>query len=205
MRSPPQGERKCQLQGRRVTPACRRSRALPLAGPTPYTLYIYIARLRSLVNSGTSRIHINRLSSSAPSRLSFARSRALGAAKRRHRRSWETCASTRVEGRGIESDVPVLGTEPCDDRSAGWRRREGGLLESSGNGVASSAGAEVVPSDVRSVTNVGMEERRSRRKRKARGSPMPREVSRKDRQGSAVVGIHRVWAGAGGDTLRERD
>ena len=121
-----------------------------------------------LVKSGTSRIHVNRLSSSAPSRLSFARSKALGAAKRRHRRSWETCASTRVEGRGIESGVPALGTEPCDDRSAGRQQREGGLFESSVNSVASSAGAEVVPSDVRSVTGVGMEGRRSRRKRKAR-------------------------------------
>jgi len=36
------------------------------------------------------------------------------------------------------------------------------------NGVASSAGAEVVPYDARSVIGVGMEERRSRRKRMAR-------------------------------------
>jgi len=78
------------------------------------------------MKSGTSRIHINRLSSSAPSRLSFAQSRALGGAKRRHRRSWETCASTRGEGRGIENGVPGLGTGPCDDRSAGRRRLEGG-------------------------------------------------------------------------------
>ena len=41
-------------------------------------------------------------------------------------------------------------------------------MESSVNGVASSAGAEVVPPDVRLVTGVGMEGRRSRRKRKAR-------------------------------------
>ena len=77
------------------------------------------------MKSGTSCIHINRLSSSAPSRLSFARSRVLGAANRRHRWSWETCASTRVEGKGIESGVPALGTEPCDDCSGAGGDRKG--------------------------------------------------------------------------------
>lgn len=69
--------------------------------------------------------------------------------------------------KGIESGV-LPGTDSCDGCSPGpWTRGEG-LSGSSANGAASSVGAEVASSDARSATGVGMEEKRSRKRRMVR-------------------------------------
>lgn len=77
-------------------------------------------------------------------------------------------------GGGIKSGVPVHGTGPCDDCSVGRRRQEEIRLELSVNSVTSSVGVGLSPPppDVRSVTDVGMQEKRSRKKRKVRAVVM---------------------------------